>query len=558
MDYIFRPDTQGTYNYTPSLQNPNQNWGGIMKLLSSTASNLVEENIGAIEFWLKIENAPSNSKVYIDMGRISEDVIPNRKLDTEDKDGNDAIDSDGNEDTGIDGLTDDQERIEYNSTASDPAGDNFAFLQTTGVQSIENYYNINGTQGNAILSDIGRLPDTEDLNRNGNINLINSFFRYEIPLDTNAETNKFIAGGGGGNENWYLFRIPLKDTLTKIGEPSFTTVEAIRFFVTGADQEVHLRFVEFNLVGTQWQKLLPQDTILGVSVISYEDNPGYSIPPGVFQERDRTRPDEEIYRNEQSLNLIVQNLPEGEYREAVRYLYRPLDVFNYKEMKLFIHGDDNYGPSSVSSIEEIHNSEVYFRFGTDSNNYYEYRQPVRPGWNEISIIFSVLTSIKQARDSINQSVKIPVQGLPGHFYLVRGTPTLTQVKFLTVGVYNTTTNPNSVGNISGEVWVNELRVIGAEDTPGWAYSMATSIKMADLLSVNFNMSQTDPYFHRLADRFGSRVDSRNWAASADLDVLKLLPINLPESNFKVNYSHSESVGKPLYLPGTDVKVDEAA
>ena len=208
-------------------------------------------------------------------------------------------------------------------------------------------------------------------------------------------------------------------------------------------------------------------------------------------------------------------------------------------------------------LDEDYNSEVYFRFGTDSNNYYEYRQPVRPGWNEIKIIFSQLTSIKQARDSANQTVKVPVPGLTGHFYLVKGTPTLTQVKFLTVGIYNTN-NPNSIGSLSGEVWVNELRVIGAEDTPGWAYSMSASLRMADILSVNFNMSRTDPYFHRLADRFGSRVESRNWAASADLDVLKLLPINLPESNLRLNYSHSESIGKPLYLPGTDVKVDQAA
>jgi cell surface protein SprA len=134
-------------------------------------------------------------------------------------------------------------------------------------------------------------------------------------------------------------------------------------------------------------------------------------------------------------------------------------------MKLFIHGDNDYGPTRVSSQDENYNAEVYFRFGTDSNNYYEYRQPVRPGWNEIRIIFSELTSIKQGRDSVSQTVKVPVAGLPGHFYLVKGTPTLTQVKFLTVGIFNTT-NPNSIGSISGEVWVNELRVIGAEDTPG--------------------------------------------------------------------------------------------
>jgi hypothetical protein len=32
------------------------------------------------------------------------------------------------------------------------------------------------------LTDIGRLPDTEDLNSNGNLDQDNSYYRYEIPL----------------------------------------------------------------------------------------------------------------------------------------------------------------------------------------------------------------------------------------------------------------------------------------------------------------------------------------------------------------------------------------
>ena len=45
------------------------------------------------------------------------------------------------------------------------------------------------------------------------------------------------------------------------------------------------------------------------------------------------------YRNEQSLSLILSGLEEGDKREVVKYLFRPLDVFNYKQMKLFVHGD---------------------------------------------------------------------------------------------------------------------------------------------------------------------------------------------------------------------------
>ncbi|MBZ0199538.1 MAG: cell surface protein SprA, partial [Ignavibacteriaceae bacterium] len=567
MDLVYIPADRGSFNYK-NLQSTNDNWGGIMKVLSSTASNLVEENVEFIEFWIQIANAADSTKLYLDLGRISEDVIPNRKLDTEDKDLNDAIDTEGKEDTGLDGIpnsVEDDPLINKNITEptgfADPSNDNFSFSRS-GSEKLSDYYNINGTEGNAVLTDIGRLPDTEDLNHNGNIDLVNSYFRYEIPLDTNRLHNPYIKGGGD-NKGWYLYRIPLKDTTNKVGNPTLTNVEFIRMFFAAAKDTVHLRFAEFNLVGSQWEKVRREDTLMSVSVVNLEDNPYYTIPPGVQQERDRSKPDEEVLRNEQSLNLIINGIQAGYSREAVRFLPRPLDVFNYKEMKLFIHGDENTGTSSVSGYNEQVNAEVYFRFGGDTLNYYEYRQPVRSGWNEISIIFDKLTTIKQQRgDTATGIYKVAVEGLPGHYYQIRGNPTLTSVKFLMIGIKNIRTAEGGQvlldDRIYGEVWVNELRVIGADDSPGWAYSVATSLKLADLLTVNFNMSQTNPYFHKLSDRFGSRVESRNWSTSADLDVMKLLPINLPESTLKLNYSHTESVGKPLYRPGTDIKVVEAA
>lgn len=567
MDFVFMPDTPGTYNSKPDnrlYENFTHNWGGMMKLLSSTASNLVDENIEFIEFWAHIRTAPENAKIYLDLGNISEDVIPNGRLDTEDRNGNDAIDE--GEDTGLDGMFDPEERIVHNSTKADPTGDNF-FFNASGSSNPFDYFLINGTEGNALLTDIGRIPDTEDLNRNGTLDRLNSYYRYEIPLDTNSATNPFIAGGGD-NAGWYLYRIPLKDISDIIGDPSFSNIEMIRLFITGVDNMVHLRITEFNLVGSQWQKVNMEDTVLAISVINLEDNPEYSLPPGVFQERDRTRPDEDVLRNEQSLNLVIHGLPEGEQREAVKFLFRPLDVFNYSEMKLFVHGDENQAPGSVSyNFDGQYAAEVFFRFGSDSNNYYEYRQPVRynpdpgsRGWDEISIKFDELTAIKQIRgDSINVVYSVEVPDKPGHFYQLKGNPTLTSVRFLSVGIYNIPNSPQgSPSTIAGQVWINELRVIGADDTPGWAYSFQSSVRFADLLGISFNMSRNNPYFHRITDRFGSRIESTNWSVATDLDVLKLLPVNLPESNLKINYSHTESIGKPVYIPGTDIRVEEAA
>lgn len=560
LDYVFLPDTPGTYNWEPNLSDRQKVWGGNMKVLSSTANNLVEENVEFIEFWAQVVDAEPGAKLYIDLGRVSEDVIPNNVLDTEDKiKPNEVVDN--GEDTGLDGKFDNQERIDYNSTKSDPSGDNF-FFQRGSAPYPYDYFNINGTEGNAVLTDIGRLPDTEDLNRNGTLDNATAFFRYEIPLDTVPENNPFIAGGGLTQYNWYLFRIPLQEYKDAIGQASFSNVEFIRMFTTGVNNKVHFRIAEFNLVGSQWQKLVKNDSVLSISVVSIEENPEYKSPPGVFQERDRTRPDENILRNEQSLSLVLNGLPDGQSREAVKYLFRPLDVFNYKQMKLFIHGDLNDVPGSISYSDTLggqrqYSTEVYFRFGGDTNNYYEYRQPVLPDWNEITIDFDKITAIKQTtRDSLNQIIKIPVEGRPGHYYVFKGNPTLTSIKFLSVGVFNIDNSFNQ-GPLSGQVWVNELRVVGADDSPGWAYSINSSLKLADLMTVNFTYSKKDPYFHRLSERFGSRVDNVNWSVSTDLNVLKLLPINLPESSLRINYSHTEQKGKPLYLPGTDVKVDEA-
>lgn len=562
LDYVYIPNSPGTYNYSRDIASVNrsQTWGGMMKLLSSTANNLVDENIEYLEFWLRVEAASENSKIYIDLGKISEDVIPDAKLEpnTEDINGNDLIDE--GEDNGLDGMTDAQELSFSNSPDPDPSHDNFSF-SNTGTRTMLTYFNINGTQGNAALTDVGRFPDTEDLNRNGRCDKLNSYYRYEIPLTTDREKNPFIAGGG--TNDWYLYRIPLKDTLLAYGNPSFSVVEYLRLFVTNVTDTVHFRVADFNLVGNQWQNNSERDSItqivvdstLSISVVNIEDNyPAYQSPPGVQRERDRSRPDEEIFRNEQSLSLTINDMKMGQSREAVKTMSRPLDVFNYTQMKLFIHGEDSQLTNSVSYIgANGANAEIYFRFGADTNNFYAYRQPITPGWNEVSILFSELTALKETRDSTQITMEYiqRVTGYDDHYYVVKGSPTLTSIKFLSIVIVN-----KSTGSVSGQVWVNELRVIGADDTPGWAYSFATSLKLADLMNINFNMSQTDPYFHRLNDRFGSRVDSKSWSLSTDVNVLKFLPFDMPGSNLKVTYSRTEALGKPLYFPGTDIRVEE--
>ena len=566
LDYVYNPNKRGTYNYNPKLDDKSKLWGGMMRGLSSSAGNLVEENIEFIEFWINIANAPAGSKMIVDLGQISEDVIPNNEFNTEDKQPyNDILDED--EDVGLDGMTDAEEIALYGDVdgTGDPSNDNFNFSLGS-----RDYSTINGTQGNGKLSDAGRLPDSEDLkNKNYGVDKINSYFRYEIPLDTSQNKNPYISGIG--EKNWRQFRIPLRQETSKIGNPTLTLVEAIRICINGSDEPVRLRFAEMNLVGNQWQKVTvpgkvtENDTTLVIATINFEDDPSYVSPPGVQRERDRTQTEEVVYKNEQALKLTVNKLQDNDSREIVKYLYKPLDVFDYKEMKLFIRGDQNDAPGSISFYESAknHGSEVYFRFGTDTSNFYEYHMPVtkgefnKNGWSEISISFDKLTAIKQVRTDDKEYYADSVAGQIGHYYAVKGNPSLTKINFFSFGIKNPKSEQETIGSVSGEIWINELRVLGADDTPGLAYSGSTQFKIADLLTVNLNASKTDPYFHKLNQRFGSRVDNSSWSGSVNLDVLKFIPWNLTGSSLGVSYSRSESVTKPLYVPGTDINVDEA-
>ncbi|HEY4613088.1 MAG TPA: cell surface protein SprA, partial [Bacteroidota bacterium] len=570
LDLYFKPQERGAYNYSLDLNGklrPNRlkAWGGIMRLLGTTATNLIDENINFIEFWVRIEQGQPSVKLHIDLGLISEEVIPTRRLDTED--GLDGGQRNGVlapvEDVGLDGLTDDQERLQfqnflalYPEYVSDPSGDNWVQPIASSLDP-EDYARVNGTEGNARIN---QFPDTEDLNRSNVLDRTNSYFEYVVPMDTTNPVFRQYISGGGSNE-WHQIRIPLNEFTRKIGDPTLTVVEAVRVWIEGAQDDVRLRLADFNLVGSNWEELVKNDTTFRVSERSVEDNPGeYTPPPGVTRARDRTRPDEFIELNEQSLALILNGIKDGESRQAIKRYARALDMFSYRALKMFVHGEDRVGKTFRYVDTTEYDAEVFLRFGSDTTNFYEYRSPVRPGWdptNDVTIQFAELTAIKLELDSVQTtSPPTPVpNGPPGATYRVRGKPTLTNIRYISVGVEN----PSGKGSseLNGEIWVNELRVTDVDDSPGWAYRFDTAIKFADVASVAFSLTERDPFFHGLEDRFGSRNTDRNWNIAANVGFEKFLPNSWRGSALSFTYSHTEALQRPKYLPGTDIVVDEA-
>lgn len=589
MDLKYFPTIRGMFNWTPgdirdSLRT--KNWGGVMRPISISGTNLITENVNFIEIWMEVRGNGAGisgqpGKMYIDIGSISEDVIPNGRLNTEDlvppsTNPNNSLQP--WEDVGLDMLTDAEELALYGNLNGDgdPSGDNYDY-----VSGSENYHRINGTEDNGgkrgrPASPNGLYPDTEDLNSNGTLDRANSYFRYELSLDTSRARNPAIVGGGIGTSTYYQFRIPIRDTVARVGSPTFENVEFIRVAFQNAEDSIYLRIADFSFVGNQWQELNKEDTTFAVGVVGIEENSDlYASPPGVVRERDKTRPDEEVFGNEQSLSLILRGIPDGQSRQAVKYfITRPLDLFNYRRMKMYVHGDESFRFVDLNNYD----AEIFFRFGSDSLNYYEYRAPIHPSlpllpndpvevkasklWdvrNNMEIRFSDLTAIKQGRDSLTQFVQIPVPGgPPGSFYRVFGNPSLTQVRYMAIGVENPQARGPRDQPLYGQVWVNELRVIDVDDSPGWAYRFDASMKLADLGSVSFNYSKVDPHFHSIEQRFGTRQTGTNWGVTANVDFGKFFPTEWAGTSLPITYSHSENLIRPKYLPSSDVLVEEAA
>ncbi|HEY0749989.1 MAG TPA: cell surface protein SprA, partial [Chitinophagaceae bacterium] len=201
------------------------------------------------------------------------------------------------QDVGFDGLTDTAEQRKFNDYVNelranfgntnfvqqaelDPAADNFrgyrdAFYDQQNAGILERYKNINNPHGNspvATSSDeftnaFTLYPDQEELNRDNTLNETEEYFQYRIDLKPgmSSTTNQFItdvrevranlADGTTRRENWYLFRIPIKEYQDKIGNiPDFKSIRFIRMFLTNFEDTAVLRFGKLELIRNQWRK----------------------------------------------------------------------------------------------------------------------------------------------------------------------------------------------------------------------------------------------------------------------------------------------------------------
>ena len=100
LDVYYNPEDRGPYNYNLDLRNlletdQDRTWGGMVTTLPSGQEDLTQNNIEFLEFWVQPilpdgreptpqDLADYDGKMYIDIGVVSEDIVPNFKTNTED------------------------------------------------------------------------------------------------------------------------------------------------------------------------------------------------------------------------------------------------------------------------------------------------------------------------------------------------------------------------------------------------------------------------------------------------------------------------------------------
>jgi hypothetical protein len=572
LDVVYDP---GNYN---SIYNPNpagageatneERWGGLMQW--SPGLNVVANNTEALEFWIHIQEpggAANGGILHFDMGRISEDVIPDGVLENEDKNKNGRYDPD--EDVGLDTITTslEQQRIPGANNPNDPNNDNYNYNRETAP---DNYDNINGTEGNKDDRSSGFKPDNEDLDGNSALDLENSYFQYDIPLLDDA-SNPYIVGRstGGSSGTWLQFRVPIKSYTKTVGNPSrsFANVEYYRMWFTGFSSRLHLRFHEINLVGSQWSKVIPQtaapntDDSSGfeINYVNIEENSGsptfYTPPPGA--ERDKLAGQSTIvYGNEQSINLSFSCLKSGQFRNAVRVFPAPHDLFNYRSMSIWAHGDSAVKERADNIQDTINSVWVTLRIGSDRYNFYEYRRPLIRGWQNLAMDFGIVSSLKATKLKYEDVVTAPAaDGVFGATYRVVGTPTVTNSPYIAIGVENQTLD----SCLKTDVWFDELRLLEGNDQIDYAMNGLVQAKLAEFGTVSATIVNERADFHRVDERFSlNRSRNYGWALTGEFGLQKILPSWLERgTTFPLTVSHSESIITPKYIPNNDIEIESA-
>jgi len=555
---------------TDTVSNPADSWAGIMRYLSVGAADQTRAQL------LELRLNGSRGILHIDMGKISEDINGDSAKTTEDVILNNYLDPE--EDVGLDGLTNAQERDSLGSGEVDPFGDDFRYEESNQ----NDYSRINGTQGDSL--DPGTLgrPSTEDLNRDSEFIRRNNYFSYSI--DLSDPLSPFYVEGSENSKGWRSFRVPIKDSAAIdeiVGDPLWTEVEYVRLWIeypadtASIPDTVRLRIAAIDIVSSNWDDTLMKAdnldtaTQFSVGVINTQENSDYArnTPPGVEGYYDQINM---VVEPEQSLLLHLLNFTSGTFNDtfyadtgiAERILFDTPNLMGYSKLKMWVHGP-NY---KITGVDTVGDSLLFFfRIGTDDKNYYEFRRILTPDWNgnEVDMDFNEITGLKEylvRAKKIKADTNVIDSVINGKNYRVVGDPNITRVKYLAAGAANL--DPRDT--VTADIWIDELRLTDVRRDVGSALNVGVNGTFGDLFSYRVGYSYTNSFFRKISsstrggstDNLGSGATSQRYDIGfSGINLDKFLPRSMGAS-IPISFSYSKSISVPVLRTRSDIILPE--
>lgn len=492
----------------------------------------------------------------------------------------------------------------YQKTLIDPSNDDYKWYRdpsfdAAGTGILGRYKNFNNPQGNSPIATTNGLftsaatlyPDNEDLNRDNTLSETEAYYEYQIDLKPGMDVGvtKYItdkkrvtvnsADGIVRQEDWYLFRVPIKDFSNRVGGiPDFKSIRFARMYLTDFEDSVVLRFASLSLVRNQWRQFTynvdttgsytPVNNSNGTSLntlsVNLEENSSrqpvnYLIPPGIERVQQLSNNGINLLQNEQSIALQLKNLYSGDARAIFKTMN--LDMRQFGKLSMFIHAE------SVTGQEPLKNGAInaVIRIGQDFlNNYYEIKIPLQitpPGtyakgqelavWpeaNNLDFSLRELIDLKLRRNTSGRPLNnIYREVIDNKTYSIMGNPNLGEVRGFMIAIEN----PYKIDGhiVNTEVWVNELRLSEIDEHGGWAALGRVDFTLADLGTVSVSANTHTQGFGTIEQRVNERARDNlvQFDAAASINAGKLLPKEAKLS-MPVYASISQTLRTPQYDP----------
>ncbi len=424
---------------------------------------------------------PSETRINITLGQISEDFdgSGDSSIKTEDANGNNTLDA--SEDTGIPFINPD------------------STVATLGANNLR--------------------IDSNDLDRNGVLNTENILIGGNIGYDADLLTDPISSITFPGEpENrvdfsgWKFVRVPLN--ISSSTASNWSAIKELRLSLKPggtATKTGTIHIAKIAIVGNRW---LPEDpTVVGstisVTAINTEDDASYVSPAGDPDFDDLNQINTALTgptptnRKEQSLAVNYSyDIASGTVL-AKNVTVSPMDFTPYGSVRFFVRKN----AAKTSSGQE---ANLVFRAGSDTD-YWEFSYPID------SLVADVWTQIKIDQTG-GERPNLWVSGVPDGTVRAVGNPNLSSIAQLKFGVDTTT-----AATRSGELWFNEVYGADVISRVGYASSFKASLDLFGWGSLTGSARNIDRNFETFTSAITNQ-DRHEQTATLNLTRLSWFPM----------------------------------